>query len=58
VTDEPPRASAVNPALPAAVDLVLAKALAKAPERRYPVGRMFVTALCAAFDRATDPALS
>jgi serine/threonine-protein kinase len=52
VTDEPPRASAVNPALPEAVDGVLAKALAKVPARRYPDGRTFVTALRAAFDRA------
>ena len=52
VADEPPRASAVNPALPAAVDLVLAKALAKAPKKRYPDGRAFVTALRGAFDRA------
>jgi serine/threonine-protein kinase len=45
VADEPPRASAVNPALPAAVDGVLARALAKDPEMRYPDGRTFVTAL-------------
>jgi serine/threonine-protein kinase len=49
VADEPPRASAVNPALPAAVDLVLVKAMAKAPKKRYPDGRAFVTALRAAF---------
>jgi serine/threonine protein kinase len=54
VADEPPRASADNPALPAAVDRVLAKGLAKAPEDRYPDGRAFVAALRAAFDRAAD----
>jgi eukaryotic-like serine/threonine-protein kinase len=53
VTDEPPRASDVNPALPAAVDLVLSKALAKAPEKRYPDGGAFVAALRGAFDRAS-----
>jgi serine/threonine protein kinase len=53
VTDEPPRASADNPALPAAVDLVLAKALAKAPEKRYPDGRALVMALRRAFEPAT-----
>jgi serine/threonine protein kinase len=52
VADEPPRASAVNPALPAAVDLVLAKALAKDPARRYARGRAFVTALRDACGRA------
>jgi len=49
VADEPPRASAVNPALPAAVDLVLAKALAKDPGKRYPDGRAFVAALQGVF---------
>jgi len=58
VVDEPPRASAVNPALPAAVDLVLAKALAKVPERRYPDGRAFVTALGAAFDLEPQAGIS
>jgi len=45
VVDAPPRASLVNPALPRAVDAVFAKALAKAPEWRYPSGRAFVEAL-------------
>ncbi len=54
VTDPPPRASAVNPALPAAVDPVLVRALAKDPWKRYADGRAFVTALRGAFDRAAD----
>jgi serine/threonine-protein kinase len=53
VTDEPPRASAVNPALPADVDRVLAKALSKDPEKRYPDGRTFVTELRGALSRST-----
>jgi serine/threonine protein kinase len=52
VMDQPPRASVVNSALPATVDPVLARALCKDPNRRYPDGRAFVTALRAAFDRA------
>jgi serine/threonine-protein kinase len=55
VVDAPPRASAVNPALPSAVDAVLAKALAKAPEWRYPSGRAFVSALRSALDHAALP---
>lgn len=54
VADSPPRASAVNPALPAAVDLVLARALAKDPAKRYADGRAFVTALRNALDRTVD----
>ena len=38
VADAPPRASAVNPALPTRVDSVLRRALAKRPEERYPMG--------------------
>jgi serine/threonine protein kinase len=49
VLDDPPRASAVNPALPLAVDAVVARGLAKTPEERYSNGRAFVTALRGAF---------
>jgi len=58
VADEPPRASAVNPALPRAVDAVLAKALAKVPKERYPDGRTFVMALRSAFGRQAPDAVS
>jgi serine/threonine-protein kinase len=51
VADEPPPASALNPSLPAAVDAVLAKGLAKAPEKRYAVGRALVAALRNALPR-------
>jgi serine/threonine protein kinase len=36
VNEPPPAASERNPGLPAAIDTVIAKALAKAPEQRYP----------------------
>jgi serine/threonine protein kinase len=36
VNEPPPSASERNPELPAAVDTVIAKALAKSPEQRYP----------------------
>jgi ABC-type branched-subunit amino acid transport system substrate-binding protein/tRNA A-37 threonylcarbamoyl transferase component Bud32 len=36
VNERPPSASERNPELPAAVDTVIAKALAKSPEERYP----------------------
>jgi serine/threonine-protein kinase len=48
VADPPPRASHANPALPAAVDEVLGRALAKRPEERYLDGRTLVVALRAA----------
>jgi serine/threonine protein kinase len=53
VADAPPRASAVNPALPLQMDSVLGRALAKRPEERYPDGRLLVNALLAAFGRTT-----
>jgi eukaryotic-like serine/threonine-protein kinase len=56
VIDAPPRASLANPALPAEIDAVLAKGLAKAPEDRYPDGRGFVGALSDVFDRASHAA--
>jgi serine/threonine-protein kinase len=45
VRDAPPRAGAINPALPPAVDALFARALAKIPEERYADGRAFVAAL-------------
>jgi len=54
VTDAPPHASVVHAALPAAVDPVLVRALAKDPRKRYPDGRSFVTALKRAFGGTAD----
>jgi len=36
IDDEPPRASSIRPSLPPALDPVLARGLAKRPERRWP----------------------
>ncbi|MFJ9562432.1 serine/threonine-protein kinase [Streptomyces fuscichromogenes] len=46
--DEPPAVTAARPDLDGAVDKVLAKALAKAPDDRYPTCLAFVAALRAA----------
>ena len=48
VHDEPPPPSALNAELPAAVDAVVARALAKQPEHRYQTAAAFSTALSAA----------
>ena len=52
--EQPPLLTASRPDLPAAADQVLARALAKAPEDRYPTCSQFVDALGAALDRRTD----
>lgn len=44
----PPRASEVNPALPPALDHVLARGLAKAPEERWPSAEAFAHAVATA----------
>jgi serine/threonine-protein kinase len=53
VEDEPPAASERNRALPPAVDAVLARGMAKRPERRFPTAQDFAQALEAAL---TEPA--
>jgi serine/threonine-protein kinase len=56
VHDDAQPPSAINPALPAAVDAVLARALAKKPERRYETAAAFSAALTAALSTAVAPA--
>jgi eukaryotic-like serine/threonine-protein kinase len=53
VEDEPPPASSRNRALPPAVDAVLARGMAKRPERRWPTAQDFAHALESAL---TEPA--
>jgi serine/threonine protein kinase len=52
---EPPRLTQRRPDLPAAVDEVMAKAMAKSPVSRYPTCRDFVIALSAALAHAREP---
>ena len=56
LNDEVPRASALNPALPAAVDEALARGMAKAPEDRFATARELVEALEAPQAPAPEPA--
>src|SRR3712207_5901107 len=58
IDEPPPRASERDPSLPPAVDEVLAKALAKAPEDRYPTAGAFVDALREALETEPAPAPS
>jgi serine/threonine-protein kinase len=55
VEDEPPRASERDPDLPPAVDEVLARGMAKAPEDRWPTAGAFVEALGAALTGSAPP---
>jgi len=52
MSEPPPPLTSRRPELPAAVDGVLAKALAKEPDHRYGSCRDFASALCAALDLA------
>src|SRR5947207_1724379 len=56
VTSDPPRASTVNPDLPAAVDPVLGRALAKDPAARWPSATAFMDALDGALERGEPTA--
>ena len=51
IEDAPPRASEVSPALPAAVDDVLTRGLAKSPDDRWPSAGAFADAVTAAMRR-------
>ncbi len=51
----PAAVSSINPKLPAAMDAVVAQALAKSREQRFATAREFASALQAASGAATDP---
>ncbi|MEV6061696.1 serine/threonine-protein kinase [Nocardia asteroides] len=51
----PPRATALRPELPPAIDAVLARALAKNPDERYPSCGALAAAAAAAFGIAAEP---
>ena len=54
--DPPPSASAIRPELPAAVDAVLARGMAKRPDDRYPTSEAFALALREALGvRVSEP---
>jgi serine/threonine-protein kinase len=54
--DDVPRASAVNPTLPPAVDAALARGMAKSPDDRYTTARELIGALQEPLDTATAAA--
>jgi serine/threonine-protein kinase len=56
VEEEPPPASVRNPALPRAVDAVLARGLAKRPQQRWPTAQAFAEAIKQALGEASGRA--
>jgi serine/threonine protein kinase/Tfp pilus assembly protein PilF len=54
--EEPPPATSLSPSLPAALDEVFRRALAKAPAARYETCTQFASALRAAVERVPAPA--
>jgi serine/threonine protein kinase len=54
--DEVPRATTSNPSLPNAVDVVLARGMAKSPGDRFPTGRELVAALQAPLEAPSPSA--
>jgi serine/threonine-protein kinase len=57
VNAEVPKASRVQPSVPASVDAVLARSLAKDPSRRHPSSRALVADLRSALEEAEAPTL-
>ncbi|WP_299557215.1 serine/threonine-protein kinase [uncultured Mycolicibacterium sp.] len=53
LTEPPPRATALVPELPPAIDAVIAKVLAKHPDQRYQSAGEFAAAAAAALDETT-----
>ncbi len=53
--EEPPHAAVVRPDVPAALDAALVKAMAKAPEDRFPTGKAFGAAVRAAVGIDSTP---
>ncbi|WP_062991252.1 serine/threonine-protein kinase [Nocardia anaemiae] len=57
IQDTPPRPTAMNPALPPAIDDVVARAMAKNPDHRFPsCGALADAAVAALHGRPTEPA--
>ena len=57
VNEDPIPPSQLNPALPPQIDAVLAKAMAKQPDRRYANAREFIAALRSAVGEKQEPLL-